>query len=202
MVTDTSVPGFLKLSILQLADVGSGGQHQLRFVRRPGDGAVVEDVQANLAAMVNAFLHNDVAQSVEYDPSREPNRVTLRLVPGSSSNAERVELYVNARESATRPTDGAFYALQSVRQVALGYSRQYNTPRVAVTDYELVWTYKRLGPDSIEAAICTAGYVQPNEALKYTADAPGATPQLGGLLTAATEPVVLYSHRVAMRRHV
>jgi len=198
LVSDTSVPGFLKLSIAQLADVGKGGLHQLRFIRK--DGAVVEDKAFNITAMVDAFLGAPVVQSVDYAPSREPNRVTINLVPGSTNNAERCELYVNARESATRP-DGVFYNLEAVRQVALGYSRQFNTPRVAVTDYLIVWTFKRIDADSIQASINTAGYIQPNEALKYTSDSPGAAPQLGGLLTAATEPVVLYSHTVQMRRH-
>ncbi len=80
------------------------------------------------------------------------------------------------------------------------YSRQFNAPRVAVTDYTHVWTYKRLSEDAVEASISTAGYVQPNEALRYTTDGSGGAPQLGGLLTAATEPVVLYSHTVSMRR--
>jgi hypothetical protein len=198
LVKDTSVPGFLKLSILQLADVGAGGEHQLRYSRR-ADGAVVEDKAFNLTAMVNALLRGPVVQSVDYAPDREPNRVTLKLVPGSTNNAERVELYINARESDTRP-DGVFYALESVRQVALGYSRQFNAPRVAVTDYSIAWSFQRRDADTIQAAICTAGYVQPNEALQYTSQ-PGASPQLGGLLTASTEPVVLYSHTVTMRRH-
>ena len=199
LVKDTSVPGFLKLSILQLADVGAGGEHQLRF-SRAADGAVVEDKAFNLTSMVDALLRGPVVQAVDYVPAREPNRVTLRLVPGSTNNAERVELYINARESDTRP-DGVFYALESVRQVALGYSRAFNAPRVAVTDYSIAWTFQRRDADTIQAAICTAGYVQPNEALQYTAE-PGASPQLGGLLTTSTEPVVLYSHTVTMRRHL
>jgi hypothetical protein len=130
----------------------------------------------------------------------------VRFVPGATVNAERIELFSNARESATRPADGVFFALEALRQVTLGYTTQYNTPRVAVTDYTHVWTYRRLPPgedgrDAIRATLSTAGYVQPNEALKYTTDGvPGAAPQLDGLLAATTEPVVLFSHTVDMRR--
>lgn len=46
----------------------------------------------------------------------------------------------------------------------------------------------------------TAGYAQPNEALKYTTAVPGAPPRLGGLLDATTQPLVLYSHSVALTR--
>ncbi len=136
-------------------------------------------------------------------------RLTVRFVPGATVNAERVELFANARESATRP-DGAFFALEALRQVTLGYTREFNVPRVAVTDYTHVWTYRLLdgaaeggGGGAVRATLSTAGYVQPNEALRYTADAAGGgppQPQLGGLLAAATEPVVLYSHTVDMRR--
>ena len=136
----------------------------------------------------------------------------MRFVPGATVNAERVELFVNARESATRP-DGVFFALEALRQVTLGYTREFNVPRVAVTDYTHVWTFRLLdgaaeggaggAGSAVRATLSTAGYVQPNEALRYTADAAGGgppQPQLGGLLAAATEPVVLFSHTVDMRR--
>jgi hypothetical protein len=134
---------------------------------------------------------------------RAPRRLTVRFVPGSTVNAERIELFANARESATRD-DGVFFALEALRQVTLGYTKQYNTPRVAVTDYLQVWTYRLLPSGDVRATLSTAGYVQPNEALRYTAEAgaPGAAPQpqLGGLLAATTEPVVLFSHTVDLRR--
>ena len=187
-----------------MPDVGSGATHQLRFVRR-SDGAVIEDRAFNLASVLDGYLGKRVVEEVEYASEKEPNRATVRLLAGSSVNAERIELFSNARESATR-SDGVFFALESLRQVTLGYTTQFNTPRVAVTDYEHVWTYRLLeGGDAVRATLSTAGYVQPNEALRYTAPEAvrggGAPqPQLSGLLSAATEPVVLYSHVVAMRR--
>ena len=207
-MADVSTPGFQKLSIIYVPDVGLGGTYQLRFVRRGSDGAVTEDRAANIAAVVAGFLRKPLVDSVEYAPERDPNRCTVRFVPGATVNAERIELFSNARESATRPADGVFFALESLRQVTLGYTTQYNTPRVAVTDYEHVWTYRRLPPsdgdggrERVRATLSTAGYVQPNEALRYTSDGvPGAAPQLGGLLAAATEPVVLYSHSIDMVR--
>ena len=203
-MADVSIPGFQKLSIAYVPDVGSGATHQLRFVRRD-DGSVVEDRAFNLASIINGYLGKRLVEEVEYAPEREPNRATVRLVSGGSVNAERIELFSNARESATRPADGVFFALESLRQVTLGYTTQFNTPRVAVTDYEHVWTYRLLRTESVRATLSTAGYVQPNEALKYTAaeavrGGGAPQPQLSGLLSAATDPVVLYSHTVAMRR--
>ena len=205
VVADVSIPGFQKLSIAYVPDVGSGATHQLRFVRR-ADGAVVEDRAFNLKSVIDGYLAKPIVEQVEYQPEREPNRTTVRLVAGGSVNAERIELFSNARESATRPADGVFFALESLRQVTLGYTTQFNTPRVAVTDYEHVWTYRALPDgDSVRATLSTAGYVQPNEALRYTAPEAvrggGAPqPQLSGLLSAATEPVVLFSHTLAMLR--
>ena len=199
LVADSSVPGFLRLSIAALPDVGKGGKFQLRFLRS-ADGTVVADVAANAASVVDGVLGKQAVESVEVP---DVNRLTIRLLPGVERNAERLECYVNARESEER-ADGTFFALEQVRQVSLGYSTQFNAPRVAVTDWETVWTYTQAGPDAVEASIVTAGYIQPNEALKYTSS--GAVngrlepPKLDGLVLAATEPVVLYSHKVTMRR--
>jgi len=203
LVRDTSVPGFLKLSIASLADVGAGAEHTLRFLRR-ADGAVVADTAANLASAVDGFLRAPAVQAV--DVSEGTNRVTVTLKPRATNNAERLELYVNARESGLRPSDGAFLALEQTRQVALGYSTQYGAPRVAVTDYAQAWTFAQAADGSVSASVLTAGFVQPNEALAYTsAGAPGGSlqpPRLEGLLGASTQPVVLYSHAVAMTRRL
>jgi len=166
---------------------------------------VVEDRAFNLRSVIDGYSGKALVEEVEYAPEREPNRCTVRLVAGGAVNAERLELFSNARESATRE-DGVFFALESLRQVTLGYTTQFNAPRVAVTDYLHVWTYRLLpGGDAVRATLSTAGFVQPNEALRYTA--PEATrgggapqPQLSGLLGVATEPVVLFSHSIAMTR--
>jgi hypothetical protein len=41
-------------------------------------------------------------EEVEYSAAENPNRLTLRLVSGASPNAERIELFTNARESELR----------------------------------------------------------------------------------------------------
>ena len=200
LIKDSSGPGFLRLSIAALPDVGKGGSFRLRFARGESGGAVFADVAANSAAVVDGVLGKQVVESVE---TPDVNRVTIRLKPGAERNAERLELYINARESDER-ADGTFFALEQVRQVALGYSTEFNAPRVAVTDWETVWSYKQRDADTVDASIVTAGYIQPNEALKYTSS--GSVngrlepPKLDGLMLAATEPVVLYAHTVTMKR--
>ena len=51
-------------------------------------------------------------EDVEYDPATDPNRTTVRLVPGASVNAERIELFANARESELRPRTAPSSALR------------------------------------------------------------------------------------------
>ena len=128
MVADVLTPGFQKLSIVQVPDVGSGGTYPLRWVRRASDGAVIEDRAANIAAVVAGFLGAPLVAGVDYAPEREPNRLTVRFVPGGTVNAERVELFANAREAATRD-DGVFFALEALRQVTLGYTTQVRRGR-------------------------------------------------------------------------
>ncbi len=73
-MADVTTPGFQKLSIMYLPDVGLGGAYQLRFVRRPSDGAVTEDRTFNIPSVVQGFLGAPLVAGVDYAPEREPNR--------------------------------------------------------------------------------------------------------------------------------
>ena len=58
--------------------------------------------------------------------------------------------------------------------------------------------------NEVKVTLSTAGYVQANDALRFTA-APNAAggapmPSLGGAAGAAFEPAVLYSHTMTLRR--
>ena len=46
-----------------------------------------------------------------------------------SVNAERIELFANARESELRESDGTFFCAEATRQVMLGYGRDYGRAR-------------------------------------------------------------------------
>jgi hypothetical protein len=100
-----------------------------------------------------------------------------------------------------------------LRQVTLGYGREYGTARVINTDYQHVWTftpvYDSKTDDSsrverVKVSLSTAGYAQPSDALRLSAAAPigGAAPvpQLGAAGNAAFEPAVLYSHTITLER--
>lgn len=152
LVKEATVPGFQKLSAVYVPDIGAKDvKYPMRFVRGgagvgggEGRGPVFEDRAFNLRAVVNAYLGKEAVSAeggVEYDRAADPNRVTVRLAKGSSPNAERIELFCNARESETRASDGTFFASESLRQVTLGYGREYGQARVVNTDYQHVWTF-------------------------------------------------------------
>ena len=57
LMSERSVPGFTKASLVWLADVGrSGVGYRLRFSRRRGDGAVIADSAFNLTSVLEAYL--------------------------------------------------------------------------------------------------------------------------------------------------
>jgi len=55
LMADKSIPGFQKLSVAQIPDVGATGRFLLRFKRRD-DGKVVEDKAYNIASMIDNGL--------------------------------------------------------------------------------------------------------------------------------------------------
>ena len=227
-------PGFQKLSVAYLPDVGKtpAPKYRSRFVHeRPGEniddarGDVVEDRAFNLRNIFNAYLEDETAvESVDYDFSKNPNRATVTLRRGAANNAERVELFTNARESETSGKDGSFLCAETVRQVSLGYSVDYNTARVVNYDYEHVWRYQPMKDDKItplditkgdsmedirrcnfvRAQLYTIGYLQPDDAMRATARVNQAgmapIPSLFDAGTAAYAPAVIYAHDVFMER--
>ena len=142
LIKEPTIPGFQKLSLAYVPDVGTPEiVYDVRFAKFEGIEGVLEDRAFNLKSIVNAYLGKDAVSSVEYEPTRDANRTTVNIKPGASPNAERIELFANARESETRRTDGTFFASEASRQVTLGYGRDFGTARVVNTDYQHVWTF-------------------------------------------------------------
>jgi hypothetical protein len=109
-------------------------------------------------------------------------------------------------------------------------------PRVINTDYQHVWSFTPVydavasrpevgeggaegdgaggasaapaarQPRRVKCSLSTVGYVQPGDAMKFTASPGGPSggapvPQIGfGAATASLEPAVLYSHSIALER--
>ena len=222
LIKEPTIPGFQKLSLVYVPDVGTSDvSYDVRFAKFEGIEGVLEDRAFNLKSIVNSYLGKDAVESVEYEPTRDANRTTVNIRPGASPNAERIELFCNARESETRVADRTFFASEASRQVTLGYGKDFGTARVVNTDYQHVWTFtptawrssngdETNGDETTDVVsearvtLSTAGYVQANDALRFTA-APNANggapmPSLGGAAGAAFEPAVLYSHVMTLRR--
>ncbi|EEH58455.1 uncharacterized protein MICPUCDRAFT_56248 [Micromonas pusilla CCMP1545] len=212
LLKEPTVPGFQKMSLVYVPDVGTSDvEYLVRFVRaNDGDGGVCEDRVFNLKSIVDAYLKRpDAVEAVEYDAASDANRVTVRLAPGVSNNAERIELFSNARESETRASDGTFFAAEALRQVTLGYSKDYNKARVVNTDYQHVWSYTPTYESDgsirrVRCALSTAGYIQPSDAMRLTAmpnlGGGAPVPSMGNMGNASFEPAVLYSHTIVMER--
>ena len=213
LIKEPTIPGFQKLSLVYVPDVGTSDvSYDVRFAKFEGIEGVLEDRAFNLKSIVNAYLGKDAVEAVEYEPTRDANRTTVNIRPGASPNAERIELFCNARESETRASDRTFFAAEASRQVTLGYGKDFGTARVVNTDYQHVWTFTPVYDASddasrverVKVALSTAGYAQPSDALRLSAAAPvgGAAPvpQLGAAGNAAFEPAVLYSHTITLER--
>ena len=223
-----TTPGFQKLSIAYLPDVGvEVMKYRTRFVHDGGDDGVVDDRACvedrgfNLREIFNAYLKDETAvASVDYDSSKNPNRTTVTLRRGAANNAERIELFTNARASEQKGGI-TFIAAETVRQVSLGYSVDFNTARVINYDYEMVWEYTPLRDDKIaftvedsrdeiarcnfvDAKLTTIGYLQSDDAMRATAKAgsngSAPIPSLFDAGKAAYAPAVIYQHSIIMER--
>jgi hypothetical protein len=100
ILSDTTLAGFRKASIAMLADVGKAElSFPMRFKVKEDEGAsrVVEDKNMNLLEALDAELGRGAVTKVEYDVDANANRATLTLYPGATPNADRIELFWNAR---------------------------------------------------------------------------------------------------------
>eukprot|EP00959_Pyramimonas_sp_CCMP1952_P411101 8614776-Pyramimonas_sp.AAC.1 len=170
IIKNPNIPGFQKLSLIYLPDVGkSPSRYQSRFLQV--DGAAVEDRAFNLKSVVEGYLGDGLIEQVEYNRN-EPNRCTVAFKKLATMNAERIELFSNSRETDVRTSDGAFYAAECLRQVniasflcggpvalvyavmrlliykrcsksqvTLGYSKEFSVARMLVCDYQNAWTF-------------------------------------------------------------
>lgn len=207
LLRDRDVPGFTKASLCWLADVGlSPASYQVRFTRDDKSGNVYEDRNFNIVSLLDGYLDasNDksVVEEMEYSPTDNVNRATLRLRSGVVGSVERIELFTNSREYEQGNNDD-FYAAESFRQVNLGYSAQgYGRSAVTNYDYTCVWNYTRQQDDANKASgsLVVAAYLQSNDAERFTARAGSSVPQVNNLLQASTAPCVVYQTSFKMTK--
>jgi len=200
LVSDYDVPGFQKLSMAMVGDVGRESASYVMIVD-PNTG--LEDRRTSLSTSINSHLGYEAVRDVVYDPRENPNRVSIDFVPNRTRNANRIELFCNARESelVTTATTTAssgddednipssiFFCSEHVRQVTFGLSREYGVARQVSGNYAHYWTWRegRPGTTKMTGNLLTAAYLDAQDPLFF--DEP-------------SRPVVVYSHDlVATRR--
>jgi len=194
LFAEADVPGFKKCSIALLPDVGKEGvQLRLRWVR-DASGVIREDRAANLRSSMRAGLGYDAIERVDYkdDPNNRfglgsnagnPNRLKLVFAPGLTTNADRIEIFCNARETE-RASEDLFYIDEAVRQVTFSgtSSRQVNG------EYCHFISYRRVTPSQVDAVILTAAYADPLGTERLFV-------KVGGV-----RPLIIFSHRLRMQK--
>lgn len=178
---DFGIAGFQKCSIAQIADVGKENVTLQKVIDRETG---LEDRNFNLRQTIDAHLGYPAVQEVVYDGKKNPNRIGINFVDYRTTNAERIELFCNARESEEYTMDGASYFVHSeyIRQVTFGTGSTVGVPRQVSTNYGHFWTWKKemSGEDGrIRGNLLTAAYLDPQDPLYFQ------EPAL---------PVVIYSH--------
>ena len=174
---EEDVPGFKTCSIIDLADVGKTPLgYEMRWVRERG--AVVEDLPFNVASSVGAHLPKGNVSRVDYMPEKDPNRWSVYV--SGSKNAERVEVFVNSRDSElAQDNPDLFFTSEYRRQVTFssrvlqGYNGNYQHFRI----------FKRLGDGSVRLNILTASYLDPLSPLYFEA---------------VDKPVVVFRHEAGL----
>ena len=194
---EADVPGFKKCSIALLPDVGKEGVTMTLRWAQDETGIVREDRAANLRSAIRGGLGYDAVERVEYKEDRgnplgllgsnagNQNRLKLLFAPGLTTNADRIELFVNARETE-RPVgrDDLFYTTEAIRQVTFSgtSSRQVNG------EYCHFHSYRLVSPNRVDAVVVTAVYADPLQLERFFV-------QVGGV-----KPIVVFSHRLQMEK--
>lgn len=184
LTQDFGIAGFQKCSIAQIADVGKENvPMQMNIDRDTG----WEDRNFNLRQTIDAHLGYSAVQNVVYDGKKNPNRIGIEFVNYRTTNAERIELFCNARESEEYKVDGTpvFVHSEYIRQVTFGTGSTVGVPRQAVTNYGHFWTWKKDSEGQIRGNLLTAAYLDPQDPLYFQ------EPVL---------PVVIYSHLLTGKR--
>jgi len=211
LLQNAGVPGFQKCSVAATPDVGVAAT-PVSYDWTVDPITKTEDRRRNLKRCVDAFLGYDAVSDVVYDEKRNPNRISIDFVDYKTVNAERIELFCNARESEEivvddGGTDSAasrtFVCSEYVRQVTFGTGETYGVPRQAVTNYAHFWTYRKGGNGGLNGSdgdsnqggggdaavvrgnLLTAGYLDAQDPMFF--DEP-------------TLPVVVYSHDLTLTK--
>ena len=213
LLQNVLIPGFQKCSIAATADVGKDPVPAYGLRIDPLTGW--EDRQHNWKTVINAYLGYPAVQSVVYDGAKNPNRVGIDFVDYRTINAERIELFCNARDSesyttittntnnhdedpttatnnTTTTTTNVFVASEHVKQVTFGTGSTVGVPRQVTTNYGLYWTWQQQQQQQQQSPIQEQ---RPKRTLQGNLlVAAYLDPQDALYFQEPVQPVVVYSH--------
>jgi len=171
IIEDVQIPGFQKCSIAAISDIGKESTtYRMRI-----DDKGCEDRRYNLANTIDAHVGYKAVDAIDYEPSSNPNRISITFVPNRTRNAERVELFFNARESelVPNPRDETsqlkiFVCSEHMRQVTFSLSQEFGVARQVVGNYAHFWTWREQ-PDgkTLTGNVLTAAYLDPQDPLFF-----------------------------------
>jgi hypothetical protein len=172
LTKDFVIPGFQKCSIAQISDVGKEKvEYDFKIYSQNG----WEDRKSNFKEAIDAYLGYSSVNEVIYDGKKNPNRISIDFNDYRTINAERIELFCNARESEEYTRDDGvqiFVHSEYMRQVTFGTGDTYDplgngVPRQVGTNYGLFWTWKRVNDKELAGNLLTAAYLDPQDALYF-----------------------------------
>lgn len=187
IVKNVNIPGFQKCSIATITDVG----RDKTIFRLTIDKNGLEDRYQTLSTSIDAHLGYKAVENVIYDPTSNPNRIGIEFVKNRTRNAERIELFCNAREAELvknpiQDNISIFVCSEYVRQVTFSLSQEFGVARQVIGNYAHFWTWKETeDPNVLTGNVLTACYLDPQDALFFQEP---------------SKPVAVYSHQIAAKR--
>lgn len=158
LLQEATIPGFQVLSIAAFPDVGKTPcEYRARYARR-ADGMIVEDKPFNLRSAIDGGVEKRVVDRILYTPAQNPNRLSIVFLPGKARNAERIELFFNAREGERADGD-TFVCSEHLRQVTFGGSSTEGVVRQVSGEYGHYTTFRRVDASTVRANVLTAVYL-------------------------------------------
>lgn len=198
LIKSYDLPGFRKCSIASIADVG---QEKTTYRMKIDKNTGYEDRSSTLLQSINAHLGYNAVQSVMYDQSSNPNRLSIDFIPNQTRNANRIELFCNGRESelvqqqANNDNEGQkveriFVCSEYIRQVTFGLGMDFGAARQVVGNYAHFWTWREpslgvSGEVISKGNVLTAVYLDPQDPLFFQEP---------------SKPVAVYSHDIIAKK--
>jgi len=205
LTSNVNIPGFQKCSIASICDVG---KEILNYEMKIDKVTGLEDRSFSLTQMIDSNLGYKAVDNIIYNQEQNPNRISIQFIKNRTRNAERIELFTNAREaqlvlpnddggsgsSGSSQASPIFVCSEYIRQVTFSLSQEFGVARQVNGNYAHFWTWKPQSYDdndgetmvnSLKGNLLTAVYLDPQDPL---------------FLEEPTKPVVVYSQDLVATR--